>query len=245
MQSAAYGLLVEGDSCRTDNSQHRVPALRLCRIDRRPPHQPRSAHGPAIEGDPSPTLAANHGPSRRQTTNEELALHVLFVCTGNICRSPTAERFAAAYGARFQIPDFRTSSAGTRAVIAHPIQRDAALVLETLGGDASNFAARQLTSRIASDADLVLTMTRAHRDTVLELAPRQLHRTFTLSEAAQLASEPSARNVADLATLRPQLTAHELSDIPDPIGQSTEFFAMVGSKIADLLPPILELCRPK
>ena len=90
-------------------------------------------------------------------------------------------------------------------MIAHPIQHDAALVLEKLGGEVSNFAARQLTSRIASDADLVLTMTRAHRDTVLELAPRQLHRTFTLSEAARLASECNARNVADLAALRPYL----------------------------------------
>jgi protein-tyrosine phosphatase len=172
------------------------------------------------------------------------ALHVLFVCTGNICRSPTAERLAAAYSARFQVPDFSASSAGTRAVVGHPIQRDAALVLEKLGADVSNFAARQLTSRIASDADVVLTMTTAHRDTVLELAPRQLHRTFTLGEAARLASECNARNVADLAALRPNLAGHELSDIPDPLGQSAEYFSMVGSQIAALLPPILDLCRP-
>ena len=128
-------------------------------------------------------------------------------------------------------------------MIAHPIHHDAAVVLEKLGGDASDFAARQLTSRIASDADLVLTMTRAHRDMVLETAPHRLHRTFTLTEAAQLASLHDARTVADLATLRPQLAAHDLTDIPDPIGQGTEFFATVGSQIADLLPPILELCR--
>lgn len=170
-------------------------------------------------------------------------LHVLFVCTGNICRSPIAERLAAAYTAQCQVPELRTSSAGTRAVIAHPIHRDAALVLEKLGGEVSNFAARQLTSRIASDADLVLTMTRAHRDAVLDLAPRQLRRTFTLSEAARLASEGSAQDVADLAALRPHVDTRELRDIPDPIGQNTEFFAMVGSQIADLLPPILDLCR--
>jgi protein-tyrosine phosphatase len=128
-------------------------------------------------------------------------------------------------------------------VIAHPIHHDAALVLEKLGGEASNFAARQLTPRIASDADLVLTMTRAQRDAVLEVAPRQLHRTFTLSEAARLASECEAQTVADLAALRPQLAAHELSDIPDPIGQTAEVFAAIGSQIADLLAPILELCR--
>jgi protein-tyrosine phosphatase len=129
-------------------------------------------------------------------------------------------------------------------VIAHPMHPDAALVLEQLGGEAANFAARQLTPRIASDADLVLTMTRAHRDAVLELAPHRLHRTFTLSEAARLASVHDARSVADLAALRPHLAAHELTDVVDPIGQGAEHFAMVGSQIADLLPPILELCRP-
>ena len=170
-------------------------------------------------------------------------MHVLFVCTGNICRSPTAERLAAAYAARSQIPDFRASSAGTRAVVAHPIHRDAARVLQQMGGDASNFAARQLTSKIASGADLVLTMTRSHRDTVLQLAPLQLNRTFTLSEAARLALEFNARSVADLADLRPQLDARDLIDIPDPIGQGREIFTTIGSQIADLLPPILELCR--
>jgi len=172
-----------------------------------------------------------------------MALHVLFVCTGNICRSPTAERLAAAYGARFKVPDFRASSAGTRALIGRPIHEDAALVLEKLGGEVSNFAARQLTPRIASGADLVLTMTRAHRDAVLELAPHQLHRTFTLSEAARLVSECNARDVAELGALRPSFAAHESPDIPDPIGQGAEIFSIVGSQIADLLPPILEVCQ--
>lgn len=173
---------------------------------------------------------------------KESALHILFVCMGNICRSPTAERLAVAYGSRFQIEGLKLSSAGTRAVIANPIHPEAARVLERLGGDASDFAARQLTSRIASDADLVITMAKAHRDAVLELAPRQLHRTFTLSEAALLASEWNAQNIADLAALRPHLASTELPDIPDPIGQDPEFFARVGAKIADLLPPVLELC---
>jgi len=126
-------------------------------------------------------------------------------------------------------------------MVAHPIHPDAVLVLEKLGGEASNFAARQLTSRIAADADLVLTMTRAHRDAVLELAPHQLHRTFAVSEASRLASD--TQDVAGLAALRPQLATQELPDVPDPIGQGAEFFSMVGSQIADLLPPILELCR--
>ncbi|MBO0679011.1 low molecular weight phosphatase family protein [Mycolicibacterium sp. S2-37] len=171
------------------------------------------------------------------------ALHVLFVCTGNICRSPTAERLAAACGAQLGIEDFTTSSAGTRAVIGHPIHHEAALVLEQLGGDASGFAARHLSPRIAAGADLILTMTKAHRDAVLELAPQMLHRSFTLREAAHLITTCGAMSLADLSALRSQLDPDDVMDIPDPIGQSPDVFALVGSEIAGLLPPVLELCR--
>lgn len=175
---------------------------------------------------------------------EESALHVLFVCTGNVCRSPTAERLAVAYAANHQVPDFTASSAGTRAVIAHPIHLEAERVLMRLGGDGSNFAARQLTPRISSAADLVLTMTRTHRDNVLELAPNRLSRTFTLLEAARLVTECGALQIDDLANLRHKLATLGTIDIPDPIGQSPEVFAAVGRQIAELLPPVLELCRP-
>jgi protein-tyrosine phosphatase len=139
--------------------------------------------------------------------------------------------------------DFVTGSAGTRAVINHGVHPDAAAVLEKLGGDASNFAARQLTPRIASAADLVLTMTQAHRAAVLELAPRQLRRTFTLVEAARLAVEFSPDNLSDLPKLRAHLGADQVLDITDPIGQGPEVFTAVGSQIAELLPPVIALCK--
>ena len=170
-------------------------------------------------------------------------MHILFVCTGNICRSPTAERLAVAYAAQHGLPDFTASSAGTRAVIGHPIHRDAAIVLAELGGDASSFAARHLKPKIASAADLIITMTGAHRDIVLEMAPRQLSRTFTLTEAARLASMQGAKTLGDFAALRPHLTASDTADIPDPIGQSLKVFEAIGAQIAELLPPILEVCR--
>lgn len=170
-------------------------------------------------------------------------MHILFVCTGNICRSPTAERLAVAYATAFGIPNFTSSSAGTRAVIGHALHQDAAPVLAELGGDASNFTARQLTPKIASSADLVLTMTRAHSDYVLELAPQQLYKTFTLSEAARLVTECGAQRVTDLGGLRPHLVAHEVADIIDPIGQSSDVFKAVGAQIAALIRPILRLCQ--
>lgn len=187
-------------------------------------------------------LLGNANRRCQRSSLEEIALNLLFVCTGNICRSPTAERLAVSRAARLQIPNFRASSAGTRAIIGHPIHAESALVLEKLGGDTSDFAARQLTPKLASRADLVLTMTSAHRDGVLEIAPNKLHMTFTLSEAARLVSECDAQTVPDLAVLRPQLARHESPDIVDPIGQDPQVFAMVGTQIADLLAPILELC---
>lgn len=167
----------------------------------------------------------------------------MFVCTGNICRSPTAERLAIAYADQHAIPNISASSAGTRAVIGHGIHHDAANVLEKLGGDRTGFAARQLTPKIAAGADLIVTMTSAHRDLVLEGAPRQLQSTFTLTEIARLASLRNAEKIGDLAGLRPHVSASEMPDVPDPIGHSPQVFASVGLQIAQLLPPILELCR--
>ena len=127
-------------------------------------------------------------------------------------------------------------------MIAHPIHHASALVLQGYGGDASGFSARQFTPRIGADSDLVVTMTREHRDRVLELAPRLLRRTFTLHEAARLVTDYGAQHLGDLAALRPQLDTYALPEIPDPIGQSAEVFELVGASIAELVPPIVDLC---
>jgi len=75
------------------------------------------------------------------------------------------------------------------------------------------------------------------------MAPRQLWRTFTLTEAARLASVEGVETLADFTALRSHLTANDMADIPDPIGQSPEVFGAVGAHIAELLPPILQVCR--
>lgn len=154
-----------------------------------------------------------------------------------------AERLTVAYAERSKLAGLAASSAGTRAVVAHPIHDLAAQTLSALGGNASDFAARQLTTKIASNADLIITMTRTHRDRVLELAPRQLKKTFTLAEAAQLASRFKPQSIAELAEVRPHLAAVQSPDIADPIGQGQKVFANVGQQISELLPPIIALCR--
>lgn len=166
----------------------------------------------------------------------------MFVCTGNICRSPTAERLALRLAIEQQISSFSASSAGTHAVVGHRMHDSAARVLTKLGGSSRDFSARQLTKRVAGDADLVLTMTRAHRDAVLELAPSKLHRTYTLAEAATLVTKLDATTPVDLSTLRSLLPATEQMDIIDPIGQTDDVFETVGETILHFLGPVVSMC---
>ncbi|WP_430334163.1 low molecular weight phosphatase family protein [Rhodococcus sp. ACT016] len=167
-------------------------------------------------------------------------MQLLFVCTGNICRSPSAERLATAWAARNGASDLTASSAGTRAVVGSGIEPTAAHILSMLGGDPDGFVARRLTPAIAGSADLILTMTESHRDAVLRIAPRQLKRTFTLLEAAHLAAAVGPATVAELAAARGTVARPANADVPDPIGQSSTVFGDVGSLIEkallDLLP---------
>jgi len=156
-----------------------------------------------------------------------------------------AERLANAYTAQENIGGIEASSAGTHAVIGHAMHAHAALVLESLGGDSSSFFARQLTARIASSADLILTMTRSQREAVLELSPHQFGKTYSLGEAQQLVTKCAATSAAEMAASRSALLPEEVLDIPDPIGRDLDIFATVGSQIAQLLFPILESFRPE
>lgn len=111
---------------------------------------------------------------------------ILTVCTGNICRSPVAERLLQA-GLDQAVPGgFVVASAGTRAMVGDPMQPLSADIVRTFGGNPDNFAARQLTPKILRGVDLVLTMTSAHRGEVLQLDASFLKRTFTIREFARM-----------------------------------------------------------
>lgn len=126
------------------------------------------------------------------TPVETPAARVLVVCTGNICRSPAAERLLAArLGDRVQV-----ASAGVRAVVGSPMTSTMARLVTAAGADAHGFAARQLTADMVRESDLVLTMTRAHRAAVVELAPAAVRRTFALRELARLADAAVAADAS-------------------------------------------------
>ena len=93
---------------------------------------------------------------------------VLFVCTGNICRSPLAEALLRRAASDKGL-DIDVLSAGTGAWENAPASEGAYLVALEKGLDLSGHRARLLTREVVQEADLVLTMARHHRARVDEL----------------------------------------------------------------------------
>jgi protein-tyrosine phosphatase len=129
---------------------------------------------------------------------------VLMVCIGNICRSPTAEFLLRE---RLQQPDaaplapgVQVTSAGLRAMVGHPMEAAAAQLLREHGLDAASHRARQLTTTMLRDADLVLVMEKSHVAEVNDYAPQAHGKVFLLGKWQNNTS------------------------IPDPYGQPREAF---------------------
>jgi protein-tyrosine phosphatase len=183
-------------------------------------------------------------------------MRLLFICTGNICRSPLAERLAAAWAEKALgagAAAVKVRSAGTDALEGKPMDSRSAAALAKLGGDSTGFAARTFVPAMANEADLVLTMTRRHRRLVLAQAPRALRRTFTLPEAADLLTSADLRGLEQLPLRRRagELAARlndgrarrrtvDADDVYDPIGQSGSVHSQVAARIARKLQPLAD-----
>lgn len=93
-------------------------------------------------------------------------MHLLFVCTGNTCRSPLAEAIAREVTRDRQLADMTVSSAGTSAIDGQPASDGAVLVGLEHHLDLTEHRARQLTREIIDAVDLVLVMGPHHLDRV-------------------------------------------------------------------------------
>ena len=93
---------------------------------------------------------------------------VLFVCTGNLCRSPMAEAIAEArHGGEGVV----FGSAGVRAVRGAPATPTAVTACRELDVGLRGHRARQLDREMAESADRIYVMTAEHRTRVLQIAP--------------------------------------------------------------------------
>jgi glycine hydroxymethyltransferase len=135
---------------------------------------------------------------------------VLFVCTGNICRSPMAEGlFRHATRGR---TDCRVVSAGVGALEGQPPSPHAVRALNELGIDISQLRSRMLTSELVEEADYIFGMTHSHVDQVNLLFAQAAEKTFLLREFDETLDEFE-------------------KDISDPIGGSYETYAYCRDQI--------------
>jgi glycine hydroxymethyltransferase len=105
---------------------------------------------------------------------------ILFVCTGNICRSPMAEGlFRHAVKGR---SDYRVLSAGVGAINGQSPSAHAITALKQLGMDITGQRSRMLTGAMVQEADYIFGMTRGHVEAVTLLYPQAEEKTFVLRE---------------------------------------------------------------
>lgn len=112
---------------------------------------------------------------------------VLFVCTGNICRSPMAELMLR-QGLGDRAEEIVVASAGTAGLVDVPMEPFAVEVLRDRGIDGTGFRSKGLQAFMVESADLVLTATRDHRAAAATLSPRSVRRLFTIREFDRLTS---------------------------------------------------------
>lgn len=148
---------------------------------------------------------------------------ILFVCTGNSCRSVMAEglfrKMLASRGRNITV-----SSAGISALDGFTASEETIRVMrEETGVDVSRHKSRRLTADLVLDADLILVMEKVHRDMILRVVPQAAPKVKLLGEY----SSDSEHRTHDL-------------DIPDPIRMSENFYKNVFSVIEDCLQNLMK-----
>ncbi|VAX18931.1 Low molecular weight protein tyrosine phosphatase [hydrothermal vent metagenome] len=128
---------------------------------------------------------------------------VLFVCTGNLCRSPMAEYLLQERFKQLKQEDVVVESAGTIAGDTNRAAPEAIATMAALGIDMSAHRARRLTGGMIDSADLVIVMEKYHYNAVVHLRPEAAGKTVMMGKC---------------------LDGDEEMEIPDPYGGSREGF---------------------
>lgn len=180
--------------------------------------------------------------------------HVLFVCTGNLCRSPIAEALLRRRLADRGIVDVVVSSAGTMGLgsRATPEAREAAA---ERGGDLSEHRARRLDAGLVASADLVVAMTADHVIDLVYQAPDETSRIFKLSEIARLARDaeprrldeelrPYAERLSAGRSEKPWVDSRTDVDVDDPMGTTLDVYRETAESIDTLLGDLVDGAWP-
>jgi protein-tyrosine phosphatase len=172
------------------------------------------------------------------------------VCTGNVCRSPLAERLLDQELARRGVPA-DVSSAGLVGD-GMPASPEIVELLAAGGIDGSGHRSRLLRADVLAGADLVLGMAREHVREAVLLDPAAFRRTFTLKELVRRARATGPRRTDEVlgdwldrvgTDRRPAaaLGASSEDDIVDPIGRSMAVYQEVADEIGSATRALADL----
>lgn len=189
-------------------------------------------------------------------------LRILFVCTGNTCRSPLAEGLLRLKVQKEGLAA-EVRSAGVSAVSGGPISKNSAAILKEAG-----FEEVMLSLAISEAevrwADLILTMTNSHKRAVIQYFPEAVDKTFTLKEYVEddpgvlEAIEQRERLVTEIQlkqALSQSVTVEEHTlmlsleeripdyDISDPFGGTMDMYRMTAEEIDRCLDKLVHKLR--
>lgn len=150
---------------------------------------------------------------------------ILFVCSGNSCRSPLAEGLL-----RVKLPvrlqdEVEVKSAGTLGIEDSPAARYSVELVQEMGGDISNHRSQSLTEELMRETDLVLAMASEHVDYLHEEFPQYRENVFLLKRFGRAAGEANTDDSDD--------------DIFDPVGLSKETYRLCAEIIDEELERIM------
>lgn len=118
-------------------------------------------------------------------------MKIIFLCTGNTCRSPMAEAYFKKLCNDAGL-DIEVGSAGTFAGSAQPAADNSIRTMAEQDIDLSGFTSTPLTRELIESADKIVCMTSSHRIQVGSAAPGALRKTCLLGDYA-----PQTQNIAD------------------------------------------------